>query len=178
MVRQVLPYLSSSVTAGGGVNAPHSSTTGYEQLLAARTLPELPESQHRKVPAVNPTGTHMPSASLASVRAAAAKSSSAPLPSTTQSQSDTTALFSQHQQVVTPSDNAPDPSVKADRSGEDAGRNSWADMSMSEDVPETTTGGLSCNRRPLSPPAFPRRWIDLQSLSKGSSWRGNLLLQL
>ena len=137
MVRQVLPYLSSSVTAGGGVNAPHSSTKGYEQLLAARTLPELPERFRQSIPL-----GHMPSASLASVHAAAAKSTS-------------TALFSQHQQVVTPSDNAPDPSVKADRSGEDAGRNSWADMSMSEDVPETTTGGLSSNRRPLSPPAFP-----------------------
>ena len=147
----------SSVTAGGGANATdatHSRTTGYEQLVAARALPELPELQQRKIPAVNLTGAHMPSASLASVHAAAAKSS-APPPSTNQSQSDTTVFpFSQHRQVVTPSDNIPDPSTKADRSSEEEGnRNSWADMS--EDVPETTAGSLSSNRRPLSPPAFP-----------------------
>ena len=78
VVQGVLPYLSSNATASGEVKTTNSRTRDGAQLIAARALPELP---HRKVPDVSPMGTHMPSASLASVQAAATKSS-APPPST------------------------------------------------------------------------------------------------
>ena len=89
------------------------STRDCGRLRATRTLPELP---YRKVPDDNPTGTNMPSASLASVHAAAAKSG-APPPSTSQPQSETHVFpFSQHKQAVTLSDNVSDPSADTSHS--------------------------------------------------------------
>ena len=177
VVQGVLPYLSSDAKASAGTRTMASNNRDCGHRRAARALPELP---YRKVPEINPTGAHTPSASLSSVHAAAAKSS-APPPSTNQTQSETNVFpFSQYQQVVTSSDNIPDSSADTNRPKEEGGnRNSWADMS--EDVHGTAAGAPSSIKRPLSPSAFPildKIWRSSVNGSNGSLRLKSLLQRL
>ena len=106
---------------------------------------------------MNPNGTNMPSASLASVHAAAARSS-APPPSTSQPQSETH-VFPFSKQVVTSSDNVSDPSADTSHpKQEGVSRNSWADMS--EDAHDTATGSQSSITRGLYLRLRFQSWIE------------------
>ena len=149
VVAEVLPHMLPSTPTSGTSRRGLLSTAERARLIATRSLLNL---SRRKVPDVNPPGTHTPSASLASVRAAVEKAS-APPPCTNQPQSETKVYpFSKCQQAVTPSDQ-PDGSSNSQPRQAGRVRNSWADMSEHE--PVLATGSQSKAKRPLSPPSFP-----------------------
>ena len=155
VVAQVLPQMLPDAPASGTRKRVHLSAGECARLIAACWLPDL---KYRKVPDVNPPGTHMPSASSASVRAAADKGSPPP-PYTHQPQSESKVYpFSQCQQVVAPSDQ-PDGSSNSGPRQTGSVRNSWADMSEHESA--SVSGSQGKVKRLLSLPSFPlhtRTW--------------------
>ena len=126
MVARILPLIVPQERSGTKREQMAGMRDGFN-LLATRHA-ELPP--HRQVPAINPTGTCMPSASSGSIMAVAAKAASQPI-NTNQPQSETQVYpFSQCKQVVTESSTPED--QEASNQVPTSNRPSWADMSMTE----------------------------------------------
>ena len=162
IVARVLPFVLPRECSG----TKHEQTVGMRDgnsLVATRCV-ELPP--HRQVPAVNPTGTCMPSASIRSIMAAAAKATLQPL-STNQPQAEKRVYpFSQCKQAVI--------HLKIRESSTQlptGARPLWADMSMNDqdgdlDGSKPLVDKVADNSQrsiPSSPPSYPlfdRAWTN------------------